>query len=803
MAGWSAPAPASRHRSSVSAPAPLHAFIRRDGRRWEVVVADRRARVPDLVGMGYLVELLTHPGQEIPALALASQGTAPPEQTRDALLDDAARNAYAARARELSAEIAEAEAHNDIARRERLQLQFDALVDQLQAAAGFAGRPRAFVDSSERARTAVRKAIRRAIDAIDDADPVVADVLRRTISTGTSCVYRPESRRPVVWTTGRAHASDQPVGATTAVETELVSEVTIGDRLHEEADRHFVGRMAELGLARAALEVSDPPFAVLYIHGPGGVGKTALLDRLASLAGPTGRLAIRLDLRTLEPSPSAFIAAFAAGLGHADGEVPAEMAATAEMSADCGPLLLLVDTVELGESLLGWLRHELIAHLPSSTLVVIAGRNPPPPEWLADPAWRALSRVVALDNLTEDDVTRYLQLHGVEAHLHPRLWEISRGHPLALSLVVDLLGQRTERGHDVADLMDTPEVVRSLMHRFVGEIPDPRHREALAVCAHARFTTEDLLRSAMGVDDAGELFEWLRSRPFIEEGRYGLFPHDLARDVLDTDLRWRDRLGYQDLHTRIRAHFFARVRASTGVWQQQAAADIIYLHRLNPIMRPLFDWPRLGNVRVGRLTDRDHACVLEMTERHQGPVQAALAQHWLDRQPAGFRIFRVADEVIGFTASLRLHEADAADIAADPGAAALWDYAMTHSPPRAGETITATRFAVDRAHNQQAQASFEGLSVTHLVHTATTPGLTWDFIASWRSVDIEPMMNHIGYRRVRDAEFDIGDRRHFVFACDWRRLRWEDFVDMMGPRELDDGTPPIRLQRRLADHARR
>jgi hypothetical protein len=94
-----------RPTASVDSGSPRR-FHPRDGTRWVVAVGDHRVRVADLVGMGYLAELLTHPGQEIPALALASQGSAPREQTRHELLDDTARNVYAARARELSAELA-------------------------------------------------------------------------------------------------------------------------------------------------------------------------------------------------------------------------------------------------------------------------------------------------------------------------------------------------------------------------------------------------------------------------------------------------------------------------------------------------------------------------------------------------------------------------------------------------------------------------------------------------------------------------------------------------------------------------
>ncbi len=77
----------------------------------------------------------------------------------------------------------------------------------------------------------------------------------------------------------------------------------------------------------------------------------------------------------------------------------------------------------------------------------------------------------------------------------------------------------------------------------------------------------------MGGDDAAELLAWLRSLSFVEEGRFGLFPHELARDVLDTDLRWRDPSGYEHLHKRVRAHIVGRIRGSEGLARRKAAID--------------------------------------------------------------------------------------------------------------------------------------------------------------------------------------------------------------------------------------
>ena len=83
---------------------------------------------------------------------------------------------------------------------------------------------------------------------------------------------------------------------------------TVADRLKRARRRRFVGRAAELELFLGALAAPEPPFSVLWIHGPGGVGQ----DRAAGRAGRGGRGRRRrrreLDLRAIEPSPPAFMA---------------------------------------------------------------------------------------------------------------------------------------------------------------------------------------------------------------------------------------------------------------------------------------------------------------------------------------------------------------------------------------------------------------------------------------------------------------------------------------------------------------
>lgn len=172
-------------------------------------------------------------------------------------------------------------------------------------------------------------------------------------------------------------------------------------------------------------------------------------------------------------------------------------------------------------------------------------------------------------------------MSGVDEPLHDRALALTHGHPLALALLGDVLAQDREAAP--LDLAAAPDGVRPLLERFVAGVPSTRHRDALHVAVHAQFTTEALLNDALGSDDVPALFAWLRGLSFVEEGPHGLFPHDLARDVLDADLRWRDPDAYADLHQRVRTHVRRRITQSEGPAQRLAASDLVFLHRGNSL----------------------------------------------------------------------------------------------------------------------------------------------------------------------------------------------------------------------------
>ena len=208
---------------------------------------------------------------------------------------------------------------------------------------------------------------------------------------------------------------------------------TLAQRLDDARRRRFIGRDTEVELFRSIVTADAPPVAVLFVHGPGGVGKTALLAAFARVADEAGATTVSLDGRSIEPSPAGFQLALTAALPCVEGREP--VAALADLPRP----VLLIDTYERINPLDGWLREEFLPHLPSSVLVVIAGRDAPSLPWRSDPGWSELVRVLPLRNLSPDASRTFLHGRHVPEEQHAEVLAFTHGHPLALSLVADVL----------------------------------------------------------------------------------------------------------------------------------------------------------------------------------------------------------------------------------------------------------------------------------------------------------------------------------------------------------------------------
>ena len=526
---------------------------------------------------------------------------------------------------------------------------------------------------------------------------------------------------------------------------------------------------------------------MLYVSGPGGIGKSWLLSEFAELAGELGWRSTRVDARTIEPSSAGFLA----GLVGVSGDGTSLEAVT----AGWGRRVLLIDAYERLAPLDGWIREELLPSLPREAMVVIASRRPPAAPWRTDGGWPGLMRLLSLRNLAPADVAMYLRAADLPASLDDRVLALTHGHPLALAVLVDVLSTGPgDAGRDpLAGLDANPDLVALLLERFVEHIPSERARQALEVCAHSRFTSETLLRRVLGGVDAQELFDWLRTLSFVESGRLGLFPHDLARDVLDLDLRWRDRERYDELHQQIRRACVERVRRAQGLERRHASADIVFLHRTSPRVGPYFDWPELGDAYVDDVGVDDRGSIVAMAERHEGPEAAALVAHWLTCQPDAFLVFRRGGRVpIGFLAMLHLQRATAVERDADPGTRAMWAHAHRGGPLRAGDSVVACRFLMDGDAYQGPSASFSLTGIRCIELIVSNPNLAWHYAVFAEPNTVEGLFEDLDYRRADGAGFVVGGRTYAVFAHDFRVVPAEQWLEVMGDRERALDAPGCR-----------
>ena len=534
----------------------------------------------------------------------------------------------------------------------------------------------------------------------------------------------------------------------------------LSDRLFAARRARFVGRGAELDLFARALAADEPPFAVLHVVGPGGIGKTTLLQEFAGVAARAGRPVVFIDARHVEPLPDHLLAALAQALGVQAGTVTA---LAARWPADG---ILIIDTVETIAALDAWLRETLLPQLPARTLVVLAGRHAPAPAWSTDIEWAPLTRVLALRNLPPDESQSYLALRGVDAACHAQALAMTHGHPLALSLVADACARSPA---EAFDLDHEPDIVRTLLQKLFEKVPSAQHRLALDACATIPAMTEPVLAVALGCDDAHAIFEWVAGLSFIEHGPRGLFPHDLAREVLYADSRWRNPELRRTLNARLMAHLYERFQRAQGVEQQRIWFDLIYVQRYNPGLRSFYSWSDVHTVHAQLIEPRDEAAILEMTARHEGAASAAVAAHWLRRQPTAFLAFRDATgDLVGYMVNLRLEAATAEDCAADPALNPALAFMGARGPVRAGEQVSYQRFWMGRDDHQSGRATMNVVGANASAYWTSHPSLAWNFVATADPEHFAPMFTSIHVWRSPEADFEVGGRRYGVFAHDWR-----------------------------------
>ena len=190
----------------------------RQGDYWMIHYDGKTAILKATRGLECLCYLLRHPARDVhvsellttpidrpmPALLgslRAADADALTARLQDAgpILDSQAKAEYQRRVDELREDMEEANQFNDSYRVARIRTEMDSIVEQLSAAIGLGGRDRRASCDAERARSAVTKRIKEAINKIGDVIPPLGGHLASRIKTGYFCSYNPHPDRLVAW----------------------------------------------------------------------------------------------------------------------------------------------------------------------------------------------------------------------------------------------------------------------------------------------------------------------------------------------------------------------------------------------------------------------------------------------------------------------------------------------------------------------------------------------------------------------------------------------------------------------------
>jgi len=177
-------------RSPSESPARAFSMVA-EGEYFAIATPRGTLRFKATRGIEYLARLVEQPDVAIHVLELAGAGDHPDRGDAGELLDANAFRAYRARLEVLRNAVEEAEARGDVGRAERARDEMDTIAQQLARASGRGGRTRRAESAVDRARSAVQRRLKDAIQRIAEQDADLGAWLSHAVHTGNYCSFRP------------------------------------------------------------------------------------------------------------------------------------------------------------------------------------------------------------------------------------------------------------------------------------------------------------------------------------------------------------------------------------------------------------------------------------------------------------------------------------------------------------------------------------------------------------------------------------------------------------------------------------
>jgi len=419
--------------------------------------------------------------------------------------------------------------------------------------------------------------------------------------------------------------------------------ITLGQRAALEEAQAYQGRAAQLARILGLLAAPDKLPRVVRLHGPAGIGKTAFAYELARTCDARGWPAVILDSRDFRhdaASLSEAVASRCAGLWE---------------PASSRPLLLVLDTFEEMADVERDLWNIILPGIKGPVLVVLSGRYQAAIRATAG-YWHGLIDDIELSGLSGTEAERLARLHGVrDAGTCAKVVAFAEGNPLFLTVAAQ---HARSAGPDV---QLSGEVARPLIGLMTREITDPQARELLEAASLVRTFSQEILTEMTG-RDASAGFTALCRLSFVRVRPEGARVHDLVRESIAGDLRWRAPVAWQAMRHRAYAYLARRVTsaANAGPFVQ----ELLHLAAASSAGARFYAAVRQPQVHVRAVRPGDLARLLEVcrtgTTRPGYPADERARQLESDFNAAQrqFAVTEDADgQITGFAYTIWLNSA--------------------------------------------------------------------------------------------------------------------------------------------------
>lgn len=551
----------------------------------------------------------------------------------------------------------------------------------------------------------------------------------------------------------------------------------IGALLDLRATQGLAGRSRELAVLSRMTNREDETL-LAHLHGPAGVGKTAVLDTFLADERARGAIVVRLDCRAIEPTERGFLHEVSAAIGISPSPVDE---VTCRLGSIGDRVLIALDNYEVFRLLDTWLRTVFMPALEENARVVLAGRDPPAPAWLASPQWSGLFCPVTVGPLDDSSALEVLTQYGVDAAVGCRINRIARGHPLALRLAAAAVAERPDLSLEEAA---TQPLIEELTRLYLDDVHDRVTREALDAASVVRRTTQSLLRVMLPTVAPQDAVDKLRALPFVEAGRDGLVLHQAVQQAISAALKSGDPERYRS-HRRAAWRQLREEAADAGTPDQwRYTADTLYLIE-NPICREAF-FPSGAQLFTVEPAGAGHqGAVLTIAERAEPPAAVTLLRDWWDETPESFSVvLDRAGGVVGFYLMFDPRSVRRLALFTDPVTGA-WSRHLRDHPVPQGECVLFLR-------RWLGVAGGEGPSPTQAAcwldikrsYMALRPDLRRVYTTVRDLAEFGPIVTQLGFCHLQDAAVELDDATYHSAVLDFGPASVDGWLAELAADEL-------------------